>query len=514
MGTRTRRQFIGGLTSTAATTALVACHPRGPWHPGRGLPQLPPNLFSLGVASGDPRHDSVLLWTRLAPDPLGGGGMPEVAVPVRYELAFDDAFAKVVRRGHAWAEPRWGHSVHASVNGLRPDAWYWYRFIVGEEVSPIGRARTAPAPGRGDSLSFLFASCQNFRHGYYTAWEHAPAEETDLIVHLGDYIYEGGMASGGVRQHNSPEVHTLDGYRNRYALYKQDPALQAAHAACPWVVTWDDHEVENNHAGLVPQEVEEQPEFAARRAAAYQAWWEHQPVRMPPPTDEHLRIYRNLDWGRLGRFHVLDTRQYRDNQPCGTNDWGTVCPERDDPARTFLGARQEAWLGRSLKRSRAVWDILANQVIMTALPVAGALHNFDQWDGYTAARSRLFDELRDGRVENPLVLSGDAHAGAVGEVVGQTDEGFTEPVATEFLGNSITSNFGEELWEAAEQLVVDLDHVRWINVRQRGYVRCDATRDAFTAQYRLVDTVLEPSSPISTASAWRVEPGHIGAQQI
>jgi alkaline phosphatase D len=507
-----RRRFIGGTASAVVAVGLGAPAWGGATLSGcRPRPDLPDGLFALGVASGDPRPDSVVLWTRLAPAPLAGGGMPAVDVPVAYEVASDEGFRHVVRRGLVKARPRWGHSVHAVVEGLRPDRWYWYRFRVHDEVSPVARTRTTPAPGRGDDLRFLFASCQSWPSGYYTAWQHAPEEDPDLVVHLGDYIYEGGVGSG-VRPHNSGEILTLDDYRNRYGLYKGDPALQAIHAACPWVVTWDDHEVENNYAGLTPQDPADVPGFAARRAAAYQAWWEHQPVRVGPPSDENLRIYRAVDWGRLARFHVLDTRQYRDDQGCGIEDLGETCADRTDPARTILGADQERWLGRSLRGSRAVFDVLANQVVMTSMPLAGVLYNHDQWDGYAAARTRLLDQLRAaGPGTNPVVITGDIHASGVGDLIDEAP-GATS-VGTELVGTSMTSSFSSELADIAEQLIEALPHVRWADTHRRGYVACDVSRTQLVARYRLVDTVAQPTSPIATATTWTVEAGHLGPQE-
>ena len=503
-----RRELLAGAVTVAAASALGT---RSAWATvGHARPKLPAGVFSLGVASGEPDTRSVVLWTRLAPDPLNGGGMPPTDVAVTFEVASDERFRKVVCRDRTTARAQWGHSVHVTVEGLRPDRWYWYRFKADGQVSPVGRTRTTPARPRGDSFRFLFASCQNWQSGFYSAWEHAPAEEPDLVAFLGDYIYEGGASSSALRPHNSPEVVTLADYRNRYALYKGDPALQAAHAACPWVVSWDDHEVENNYTGLLPQNPPEGPAFPARRAAAYQAWWEHQPVRLAPPTSQDLRIYHTLHWGRLATFHVLDTRQYRSDQACGEG-LGPSCPERTDPARTMLGARQEAWLGRSLRRSDAAWDVLANQVVMTSMPLGGSLYNPDQWDGYAASRTRLIDQLRAAGTTNPVVITGDIHASGVGDMVDEAPG--STAAATELVGTSISSSFDPALIDVAEQLIGALPHVQWVNARQRGYVRCDVTPEAMVAQYRLVDTALEPTSPISTATSWTVEAGHIGAQE-
>lgn len=536
-----RRRFLAGAGALLAAPLLGASRP-GPGNPGRGSgrnhgvdrrpdqllargpgerpgrrphqqgPALPPGLFSLGVASGDPLNNRVVLWTRLAPEPLAGGGMPEVDVPVRWEVSLDESFRRVVRRGTAVASPRHAHSVHVDVVGLRPDSWYHYRFLAGDEASPVGRTRTAPPPGRGDRLRFLFASCQNWQQGFWPAWAHAADEDVDLVVFLGDYIYEGprgGFDIEIVRFHNGPEVTDLGAYRNRYGLYKGDPALQAAHAAFPFVVTWDDHEVDNNYAGLSPENPAEAPGFAARRAAAYKAWWEHQPVRMPPPTGPDLRIHRSLDWGRLVRFHVLDGRQYRSDQPCGA-DLGPPCPERTAPDRTMLGADQEAWLGRSLRRSHARWDVLANQVVMTAMPLAGgAIYNLDQWDGYAAARTRLYDRIRAARVENAVVVTGDIHAAGVADLVDEHPDGtpMTESLGTELVGTSISSSFPPELADVAEQLIAGLPHIHFADVRHRGYTRCEVDRRRMVAAYRQVASAASPESPISTGPTFTIESG-------
>src|SRR5690606_9392803 len=386
--------------------------------------------------------------------------------------------------------------------------------VVGDEVSPVGRTRTAPAPGhRRGPLRFLFASCQNWQQGHWPLWAHAPSEDPDLVVHLGDYIYEGGVSASAVRPHNSAEVRTLEEYRNRYGLYKGDPALQAAHAACPWVVTWDDHEVENNYAGLVPEDPAEAPAFAARRAAAYQAWWEHQPVRVPPPDGPHLRIHRAFDWGRLARFHVLDTRQYRDPQAC-TGSLGPTCDERTREGRTLLGAEQEAWLARSFATSRATWDVIANQVVMTSMPFGGSLYNPDQWDGYPHARRRLLQLLDEGGVVNPVVVTGDVHAAGVGDLVDELPDGSPSTGArgVELVGGSISSTFPAGLEEVAEQLIRQLPHVHFADTRRRGYMVAEASGTELVARYQVAESTLVPDSPVTTAGTWTVVAGEPGVQ--
>jgi alkaline phosphatase D len=508
-----RRTFLTGALAAGAAIPLMgfgppACGPKPP-------AQLPGGLFALGVASGDPLPNAVVIWTRLAPAPLAGGGMPAVDVEVRWEVAGDDRFRRIVRTGNAVASPAFAHSVHVDVTRLHPGTWYWYRFMVGDQVSAVGRTRTAPARGSRDPMRFLFGSCQNWQSGFWPLWAHAPADDPDVVLHLGDYIYEGGVGSNVVRPNNSPEIITLGDYRNRYGLYKGDPALQGIHAACPWIVTWDDHEVENNYAGLIPQFPAEAPQFPARRAAAYQAWWEHQPVRLPPPTGPDLQIYRSFDWGRLARFHVLDGRQYRSDQPCDDGaDSGPTCPERTDAAQTMLGPDQEAWIGGSLASSKAVWDVLANQTVMTSMPLAGVFYNRDQWDGYAAARTRLFDQMAAGGVENAVVITGDIHAAGIGDLVDENPDGSPSTVArgTELVGSSISSTFDPNLADIAEQLISQLPHVRFADTHRRGYMVCDMTETETVTRFQVVDSTATPDAPVYTAGTWTTLAGTPGVQ--
>ncbi len=518
----TRRRFLAGALAAGAAVPLAGfgapgCSIVPPHRPPQPPADLPDGLFALGVASGDPLPTAVVLWTRLAPVPLEGGGMPAVDVPVRWELATNDRFHGHVRRGDVVATPEHGHSVHVDVRGLRPASWYWYRFIVGDQVSTVGRTRTAPAPGHHrDPLRFLYASCQNWQDGFWPLWLHAPDDDPDVVLHLGDYIYEGGVSASAVRQHNSHEVRTLDAYRNRYGLYKGDPALQGIHAAAPWIVIWDDHEVENNYAGLLPEVPAEAPGFPARRAAAYQAWWEHQPVRLPAPTGPDLTIYRTFDWGRLARFYALDGRQYRSDQPCddGAGDFGTTCAERTAASQTMLGATQEAWLGQELAGSRATWDVIANQTVMTSMPLAGVLYNRDQWDGYPAARQRLFDQIRAAQADNVLVITGDIHAAGVGNLVGENPDGTsaTEVFGSELVASSISSSFGDALADIAQQLIAALPHVKFADTHRRGYMFTDVTDTEAVTTFRVVDSTATPDNPVHTAGTWTTLAGTPGIQ--
>jgi alkaline phosphatase D len=301
--------------------------------------------------------------------------------------------------------------------------WWFYRFRAGTFTSPTGRAQTAPAADSAAEARFASASCQNYQNGYYTAHRDIADQQPDFVVWLGDYIYEGDSypidGANVVRSHGTPEVRTLDDYRNRYALYRGDADLQASHAACPWYVIWDDHEVENNYASLIPENPEEAPDFAARRAAAYQAWWEHMPVALPPPngTDEY-RIYRSFRWGSLLDLALLDGRQYRSDQACGDPGLSLdpACPETFDPDRTMLGAEQEAWLIDTLDAATSTWRVIGNQTVFGDLTLAGAVLNYDQWDGYPADRSAIVDRLAADAVPNVVVLTGDIHLAGTGTI--------------------------------------------------------------------------------------------------
>jgi len=418
-------------------------------------PKLAGPPFTLGVASGDPSPGGVVLWTRLAPEPQApAGGMPVEPVSVRWEVARDEAFAKVVRQGKAVARLDAAHSVHVDVRGLEPGHDYFYRFIAAGDVSPVGRTRTAPAPDASKRpVRFAFASCQQYEEGYFTAYRHLAEEDLDLVAFLGDYIYEDGATPGSARVHEGPEPMDLAAYRARYATYKADADLQVAHAAHPWAVIWDDHEVENNYAADRAQNDTMSPaEFLTRRAAAYRAWWEHQPVRLPAPTGPDVLMYRTLDFGQLAAFQLLDTRQYRTDQACGSPvDIGAPCPEVDSRDATLLGDTQSRWLSRALGESRARWNVIAQQVMVGPVNFAptlpgGGIVNLDQWDGYPAARGSLMKQLAQ-IAPNPVVLTGDIHSSWVHDLIAEVGDASgtsDRVVATELVGTSITSSFGLE----------------------------------------------------------------------
>lgn len=509
-----RREFLFG----AGLFVGVACVTRGTWREWRA-PRFFVNPFPLGVASGDPAPDGFVLWTRLARDPLNGGGMPAEAVKVAWEVATDERMRRVVKKGAALAQPELAHSVHVEVAGLKPGRPYWYRFRAGAEASDIGRARTAPAPGaKVARLKFAFVSCQHYDY-YYTAYRDLARQDVELVFHLGDYIYEGGPHSNPERprRHNSSEIFTLEDYRNRYALYKMDADLQAAHRAAPFVVTWDDHEVVNNYANAVAQNPNYKPDdLLKRRAAAYQVYYEHMPLRLSSlPKGPDMLLYRQLRWGALAGFNVLDTRQYRTDQPCG-DGLKAPCAEALAETQTLTGAAQERWLTDNLRRSRAVWNVIPQQVMMAPvdyLPGPTERLSMDQWAGYQAQRNRLTAFLRDAKIANPVVLTGDIHSNWAADLKTDFADEKAPVVGTEFVGTSVSSSGdGSDARPETPVVLRENPHIKFYN-NQRGYVLCELTPNRWRTAYRVVERVTVSDAPVTTRAALTVENGRPGAQK-
>jgi alkaline phosphatase D len=493
-----RRRFLLSLGAVAATPALA---------------RFAADPFALGVASGYPTAQSVVLWTRLLnlADPM--------PARVRWEVAEDESLRRVVRSGEALADPAWAHSVHVDAQGLQPDRWYWYRFSSGDARSPVGRTRTAPAPGaRVDRLRFAFASCQQYEHGYFGAYRHLAADAPDLVAFLGDYIYESSWGRDRVRHHNAPEAFTLDDYRARYALYKSDLDLRAAHAACPWIATWDDHEVVNDYADSDGGTDLSPEQFMARRAAAYQAFYEHMPL--PPsmrPVGPRLRLHTSVDWGSLARFCVVDDRQYRSVQACAkprrrggpaTTLDVDACTELGEASRSMLGREQEAWLEASLERSPAAWNVLAQQTRLAqwdARPGPGRVAWTDGWDGYPAARRRLLEHLATHKVRNPVVIGGDIHSFHVAELRTNFDDASSPVVASEFVGTSITSHGPGQ--ERLDKLLPENPHVLLADGRHRGYMRVVLTPKRWQVDLRAMASVVDPGAACTTLASFVVEDG-------
>jgi alkaline phosphatase D len=509
-GLSRRRLVLASLASTAVASPFAVV---------RGAPvAFTSDPFTLGVASGAPREDGIVLWTRLAPRPLEGGGLPDEAIAVDWQVAEDEGFTRVAAQGTEQALPTLGHSVHAEVRGLRPDRRYWYRFRAGTALSPIGRTRTAPAAGATPlRLRFAFASCSQYEQGYFGAYRDLANRELDLVVHLGDYIYEKSWGSRLVRHHAVGIPTTLPEFRDRYALYKLDPDLQAAHAAFPWLGIWDDHEVADDYANDRSYTTRDAEQFLKIRAAAYQAYWEHMPLPASArPRGPSATIYDRYSFGGLLDLMLLDDRQYRSAPACvqGARP-GTVpdCPERAIEARTMLGTAQEAWLDRQMATVRARWTIVAQQTLMAELvrpSNGGDRYWMDGWDGYPNARRRLLQSIATHRPRNPLVIGGDRHAYYVADLALDPSRPEKPAIATEFVGTSITSQGPNA--DALRAALNANPHIKYARGDRRGYATVDLTASSCTVGFEAIDDEKQEASPVRRLATFVVEDGVAGAK--
>lgn len=469
--------------------------------------------FKLGVASGDPEEDGFVIWTRLVRNiKLENGGIPEEPQLVKWEIATDKAFSNIIQHGETKTDPFWAHAVHVELYDLESNKKYYYRFKNESFTSPIGRAKTTPKDtDQLEQLNFAILSCQSYLGGYYTAHEHLAKEDLDVVLFLGDYIYEfkGNEGVDGRVHYPHKLLETLEDYRLRYAQYKSDPALQNIHAAFPWLVTFDDHEVRNNWGG------ENDEKSLARQAAAFKAYYEHMPVRKAAIPDEYqIQIYRNCSYGDLVEFNILDTRQFRSSPPCGPTQTEN-CQDRMDPSRTIYGEKQEKWLFDNLRSSKKRWNVLANQVVMaykddqlgpeTKIGV-------DKWDGFVESRNRLFSTIMENDIKNVVVLTGDSHKNWVNDL----KEDFLDPesktIATEFGGTSLTSG-GNGTAHYGQNVMTENPHIKYTSNR-RGYVRCTLTPDKMKADFRTIAYVDKKGAPISTEASFYVKNNEPGAIRI
>ncbi|MCC2977099.1 alkaline phosphatase D family protein [Sphingomonas sp. PL-96] len=504
----TRRALIGGTPLLLAAPSILRAQTLFAAYP-----------FRLGVAAGDPSSDGFVLWTRLASDPLGEhGGMPMAPIEVDWQVATDEAMRTVVAKGTVVARPELAHAVHVEVAGLQPARPYWYRFTVGGERSARGCAKTLPRAGAPlDRVRFAVAGCQHYEDGLYTAYRHLAGEEHDFVFHYGDYIYEGrsspvafgydGRQRRFVRAHDGQMLYDLADYRRRYAQYKLDPDLQAAHAAAAWFATFDDHEVENNWVGVEDQRGTPSEVFALRRAAAFQAWYEHLPVRRSAfPGPGGMLAYRRATIGNLVDLHLLDTRSYRSDQPCD-DGFKPVCDGARDADVQVLGAAQEKWLEGNLAQDAARWNAIAQQVMVMPLDRRTGdepqpIRNMDSWAAYDAPRERLLRRLK-GR--NAVVLTGDEHQSFAGEL--RTRGGTGEVVAVEFVTTSITSGGdGADRRAGTDRILANNPFLKFTGDR-RGYAICDVTSERWQTQARIVRSVSTPDAPVDTLATFTVPAG-------
>lgn len=498
-----RRTFL----STTIAAALAECLP------GQQAARFNDNPFKLGIASGDPASDGFVLWTRLLGESLSA------PVEVNWRVASDDQMRSVVKKGKAMASGDLAHSVHAEVSGLKPNRDYWYQFSAGKEESPIGRARTSPSLNEDlDKLTFAFASCQSYEAGYWTAYDHMVAENLDLIVFLGDYIYENGPSQNNTpRKHDAPEIFTLADYRRRYTLYKSDPKLQKAHAYAPWIVTWDDHEVDNDYANDHQEHGAPRDQFMERRASGYQAYYEHMPLRIgAKPKGSVMQLYRRIPYGRFAEFQVLDTRQYRNPQPCGGSGTRPQCAQALDPKQTIMGDTQTKWLLDGLSNSKARWNVLAQQVTFSKVdlkPGPEYGESMDKWGGYESSRRAVMDLLATKRISNPVVITGDVHSNWAFDLKEKWFEEKSATLGNEFVGTSIASGGdGRDKLDITDQELAENPQLKFFNA-QRGYVKCSITQKEWRTDYRVLPYVTRPDAPISTRASFVVESGKPGLQK-
>jgi alkaline phosphatase D len=516
-----RRRFV----HDAAVWAGAALAAIGPAR--RVMAQAPKFIndpFQLGVASGDPVPDGFVIWTRLAPDPYDRNALPNEAITVAWEVAEDDKFRKVLQRGNVFARPEFAHSVHVELHGLEQGRDYFYRFTCGDARSPVGRALTPPMPGaKTDRLKFALASCQHYDQGYFTAYRDMIAQDPALIAHVGDYIYE---VSWGQTIRHSPiaDAWDLHEYRLMHAVYKLDPDLQAAHRHCPWILTWDDHEVDNDYSDLTPEDDTTPEEFAKRRAAAYQAFYEHMPLRAmaAPDSRGNMQIFQRLNYGDLVEFSVLDLRQFRSIQPCrqrglraGRVVDAAECPDFDDPNRSMLGAVQEDWMNKNFARTGARWNCIVQSLMMMNFdqePGPGRGAYSDNWGAYGAARRKIVDLVLKRGVKNVISLGGDIHSYFAGDVVIDENDPLSQPVIAEFVGTSITSeSYNTALFES---LMPENPNIKYVNDRFRGYVMCDVDRDLWRADFRIVEDARVRVPSFRSLATFAVENGSPGVKRL
>lgn len=512
-----RRALIGGLVAAPVVLQFGRAHAGGAY------------LFPLGVASGDPWPDGFVIWTRLAADPIAPDGFGGLSAPIDllWEVSADERFTRIAAGGRITADASSAHAVHVEVQGLRPGRPYWYRFTAAGQQSPVGMARTAPAPDAAvDRMRLAVASCSNWEVGYFSAYGHMADEAPDLTLFLGDYIYEysraGERAASNVRHYGFEEATTLAGYRNRYALHRTDADLQRLHAAAACLVTWDDHEVLNNYSGVWPDKDGGTIDFRPRRAAGYQAFYEAMPIRRTR-VDAVLQmpIYKRVRYGQLAEFYMLDGRQYRSRGACAVEGGAkgqivadSRCTDRLDPSRTFLGFDQESWLYDGLARTDARWNILGQNLVMAGLRFENrgdeTRYWTDTWDGFPAARDRMTRALHTLKPNNPVVLAGDYHSFWTNDVLLDSQDESSPKVATEFVGTSITS--GGPPYEGLMSAMPANPHIKFFDGRVRGYISMDVTPELMTTRYQQISDVRDPRASLSTLNTWVVENGRPGAQ--
>lgn len=533
----TRRHFLNTSGRMLAATAVL---------PALGFPAIvsadqPAAAFLHGVASGDPLPERVIIWTRVTPSAEAvPGSRRGGTIAIRWEVAARPDFRRRVASGVAITNAQRDHTVKVDVCDLDPGRTYFYRFHFRDATSPVGRTRTAPALGADiSSLRFGLASCSNYEAGYFSAYRYmALRDDLDFVLHVGDYIYEyesGAYGPGpAINRIHDPltEIITLSDYRRRHALYRGDADLQALHAAYPFICTWDDHELTNDtyNGGAENHQPDTEGDFLTRRAAAYQAYFEWMPIRLPQPRREPTRIYRRFRFGSLAEISMLDLRQYRNRQPASGSD-----PVKDDADRVIVGREQLDWLKENLGACSARWKLIGNSVMISPIDfknpyippellaqlglMMGVPFNVDSWDGYTDDRRELLDHIADNGINNVTFLTGDIHSSWACEVPRDSLAylGGVPPVGVELVGTSITSDNLNEILGAPPRSPLSLQvealftaanqHVKLLEFDSHGYSVIDLTPERLQADWYYISERTDALATQQFSAAYVVPAG-------
>jgi alkaline phosphatase D len=516
---------------------------------------MPNAYFAHGVASGDPRPSSVVLWTRVTPTAAskpGSGAGPEITVT--WQVSTNSSFTRIVSSGRASTGPTRDHTVKVDAGGLQPATTYYYRFAYGQVRSAVGRTRTAPAAASSPAnLRFGVVSCSNLQAGWFSSYRHlADRDDLHAILHLGDYIYEYGPGEYGygqgdidIRTHEPPhEILELAHYRQRHAQYKRDADLQRLHAKYAFIVTWDDHESANDayEDGAENHTPGAEGAWSARRAASHRAYDEWMPVRMGGTTalGDGTQLYRRLTFGDLVEVSMLDLRTYRDKQLAAQVD-----PAQADRARSITGQAQLDFLMESLTRQVSQWKLVGNPVMIAPvtfagvprdlvkpvndtvglLPPEGVPYNLDQWDGYTDDRREVFEHLRDNGVTDSLFITGDIHSGWACDLPADkaTYPGSRDSVGVEFVATSVTSGNLKDITgtprrttsiAVEEILKANNPHIKYLNFDDHGFSVLDITPKRAQMDWYIIGDRAVRTTGATWTTSWATTAGSQTVRQV
>ncbi len=514
-----------GLLANAAAMAFMSLLEK----PTSASEDLAPKFsnypFTLGIASGDPTSGGFVLWTRIAPHPFDPDALSAGRFPVTWEVATDQSFKNLIQSGVSYAYKKNAYAVHTTVYGLKPNYQYFYRFHVGGETSPTGRAKTLPIIGaKTEKFRFATACCQSITDGHFAAYRDIASMDLDLLLHTGDYIYEQDWV-GGDRRLPIEEALDLKGYRELYAAYKIDPLLQAAHASSCWMTIWDDHELENDWGGDYSPDYRDLANgaeaFVRRKAAAFKAYFEHMPLGLEArPARNKLRLNRRAIVGDLVQFDLLDCRQYRsppacENEPRTFRGFTELCSEALSAERSMLGADQQVWLDRGLGHFPVKWNALVQTTQFAPFDfLKGPTTAFDMdvWDGFSANRQQIIDTMVQRNIENAVSLGGNIHAFYSGLVHQNPFDATTKPIMTEIVSTSLSSGGGGDArYENTISQFGENLSANFFENRKRGYVLSEVTPKEWTSQLRTVNNPYDPASDCETLRTVTIESGKVAA---